>query len=159
MESPDRILTVRLQTPFLIKERSSHPPDHNPPITQHSHLIGPLCSLILPILLPTSQGPLPVLVVCVLTTHIGFCCIWCVVIVFHLSSWSDDPHLSLSSFNSYLSDPLTLLWLIHLSHDVVSPLFSRSHHIIIVLLTLRELSHYQVTVTCRTSHTLGTINV
>ena len=31
--------------------------------------------------------------------------------------------------------------------------------LIIILLILRELSHYLVTVTCRTSHTLGTINV
>ena len=92
-------------------------------------------------------------------THIGFRCIQCVVIVPHLSSWSDNPHLFLSSFNPYLSDPLTLPSLIHLSHDVVFPLFSLSHDIIIVLLILGELSHYLVMVTCRTSHTLGTINV
>ena len=73
---------------------------------------------------------------CVLTTHIGFRCIWCVVIVLHLSSWSDDPHLLLSSFNPYLSDPLPLLSLIHFSHDVVLPLFSLSHDTIIVLLML-----------------------
>ena len=52
------MLIVRPQDPFLIKERSSHPPDPNPPITQHSHLIGPLCSLTIRISFLTSQGPL-----------------------------------------------------------------------------------------------------
>ena len=65
---------------------------------------------------------LPVLVVCVLMTHISFCCIQCVVIVLSLSSWSDNPLLLLSSFNPYLSDPLTLSSLIHLSHNDASPL-------------------------------------
>ena len=81
---------------------------------------------------------LPVLVVCVLTTHIGFHCIRCVVIVLRLSSWSDDPHLLLSSFNPYLFDSLTLLLLTHLSHDVVFLLFSLSHNIIAVLLILQS---------------------
>ena len=70
--------------------------------------------------------------------HIGFCYIWCVVIVLHLSSWSGDPHLLLSSFNPYLSDPLTLLSLIHLSHDDVFLLFSLSHKILVVLLILQS---------------------
>ena len=96
---------------------------------------------------------------CFLTTHIDFRCTWCVVTVLRLSSWSDNPHLFLSLFNPYLSDPLALLSLIHLSHDVVSPLFSLSHNIVVVLLILGELSHYLVMVTRRTSHTLGTINV
>ena len=52
------MLIVRPQDPFLIKERSSHPPDPNPPITQHSHLISPLCSLTLCISFLMSQGPL-----------------------------------------------------------------------------------------------------
>ena len=52
------MLIVRPQDPFLIKERSSHPPDPNPPITQHSHLIGLPCSLTLLISFPMSQGPL-----------------------------------------------------------------------------------------------------
>ena len=132
------MLTVRLEGPSLIKERSSRPSDQDPLITQHSHLIGPLYS-------PSYQSPfsrlrvyLPVLVVCVLTTHIGFHCIRCVVIVLHLSSWSDDPHLLLFSFNPYLSDPLTLLSLIHLSHDDVFLLFSLSHDIIVVFLILQS---------------------
>ena len=50
------MLTFRLQSPSLIKERSSRPPDQNPLITQHSHLIGPLNSPVLPIPLLTSQG-------------------------------------------------------------------------------------------------------
>ena len=75
---------------------------------------------------------------CVLTTHIGFRCIQCVVVVLHLSSWSDDPHLFLSSFNPYRSDPLTLLSLIHPSHDDVFPLFSLSHNTLIVLLILQS---------------------
>ena len=124
------MLTVRLQSPFLIKERSSRPPGRNPPITQHFYLIGLLYSLTFPITPPTSQGPHPVLAV-----------------------FSHDPHLLLSPFNPYLSDPLTLFLLMHLSHNVVSPLFSLSHDIIIVLLTLRELSHYLVTVTHCTPHT------
>ena len=111
------------------------------------------------IILPTSQGPCLVMVVCFLTTHIGFRCIQCVTIVLLLSSWSDDPCLLLSSFNSYLSDPLTLPSLIHLSHDVVFPLFSLSHDLIIVLLILGELSHYLVMVTRCTSPTLGTISM
>ena len=129
---------VRLEGPSLIKERSSRPSDRDPPITQHSHLIGPLYS-------PSYQSPfsclrvyLPVLVVCVLTTHIGFRCIRCVVIVLHFSSWADDPHFLLSSFNPYLSDPLTLLLLTHLSHDVVFLLFSLSHDLIVVLLILQS---------------------
>ena len=52
-----RMLIVRPQDPFLIRERSSHPPDPNPPITQHIHLIGPLCSLTLLISFLISQGP------------------------------------------------------------------------------------------------------
>ena len=94
---------------------------------------------------------------CVLTTHIGFHCIRCVVIVLHLSSWSDDPHILLSSFNPYLSDPLTLLF--------AYPSFSRSclpfvlpfsrHHCCITNTT--KLSHSLITVTHHTSHTLGTI--
>ena len=71
-------------------------------------------------------------------THIGFHCIWCVVIVLHLLSWSDDLLLLLFSFNPYLSDPLTLLSLIHLSHDVVLLLSSLSHDIIVVLLILQS---------------------
>ena len=153
------MLTVRLQGSSLSKERSSRPPDSNPPITQPSHLIDPLCSLTSPYLSHVSGVHLLVLVTCVLTTHLSFCCIRCVVIVLCLSSWSDDPHLFLSSLNPYLSDPLALPSLIHLSHNVVSPLFSPSHNIIVVLLILRELSHYLVTVTHHTSHTLGTINV
>ena len=58
---------------------------------------------------------------CFLTTHIGFCCIQCVVIVLHLVSWSDNPHQFPSSFNPYLSDPLTLLSLIHDSHNDFLP--------------------------------------
>ena len=58
MESPVWMLIIRPRDPFLIKERSSHPLDPNPPITQHSHLIGPLCLLTLPIIFPTTQGPL-----------------------------------------------------------------------------------------------------
>ena len=108
---------------------------------------------------PCLRVYLPVLVVCVLMTHIGFHCIRCVIIVLRLSPWSDNPYLLLSPFNPYLSDPLTLPSLIHLSHNVVSPLFSLSHNIIIVLPILRELSHYLVMVTRRTSHTLGIINV
>ena len=50
------MLTNRLQDPSLIKERSSHPPDQDPLVTQHSHLINLLNLPILPILLPTSQG-------------------------------------------------------------------------------------------------------
>ena len=71
-------------------------------------------------------------------THIGFRCIWCVIIVLHLSSWSGDPHLFLFLFNPYLPDPLTLPSLIHLSHNIVSPLFSLSHNTIIVLLILQS---------------------
>ena len=63
-------------------------------------------------------------------THIGFCHIQCVVIVLHSTSWSDNPQPLLSSFNPYLSDPLTLPSLIHNSHDVVSLLFFLSHDII-----------------------------
>ena len=153
------MLTVRLPDPFLIKEdllalqvrilwllstltssaRSTCPPYQSS--------------------FPRLRVHFPVLVVCVLTTHIGFRCIQCVVIVLCLSSWSDDPQLFLSSFNPYLSDPLTLPLLIHLSHNVVSLLFSPSHNIIIVLLILGKLSHYLVTVTHHMSHTLGTINV
>ena len=149
------MLTVRPQDPSLIKERSSHPPDHNLLITQHSHLVGPLCLLSFQSSFPRLRVHLPVLVMCVLMTHIGFGCIWCVVIILHLSSWSDDPCLFLSLFNPYLSDPLTLLLLIHLSHSVVLP-FSR-HHCCITNTT--KLSHCLITVTRRTSHTLGTINV
>ena len=54
----DWMLMVRLQDSSLIKERSSRPPDHSPPITQPSYLIGPLNSLTSSILFPTSQGPL-----------------------------------------------------------------------------------------------------
>ena len=86
-------------------------------------------------------------------------CIQCVVIVLLLVSWSDNPHLLLSSFNPYLSDPHTLLLLIHDSHNVVFPLFSLSHDSIAVLLIFGELSHYLVTVTHHMSHTLGTIYV
>ena len=129
---------VRLEGPSLIKERFSHPPDQDPPITQHSRLIGPFNSPVLPIPFSRLRVYLPVLVVCVLTTHIGFRCIRCVVIVLHLSSWSDDPGLLLSSFNPYLSDPLTLLLLTHFSHDVVLLLFSLSHDIIVVLLILQS---------------------
>ena len=74
----------------------------------------------------------------VLMIHISFRCIQCVIIVLHLSSWSDDPHLFLSSFNPYLSDSLTLLSLIHLSHNVVFPLFPLSHNTLIVLLILQS---------------------
>ena len=35
------MLIIRLQDPSLIKERSSHPPDHNPPIT----LLRSLCKV------------------------------------------------------------------------------------------------------------------
>ena len=73
------MLTVRPQDPSLTKEGSSHPLDHNPPITQHSHLISPLYLPTLPILLPMSQGSHFVMVVCSLMTHIGFRCIQCVV--------------------------------------------------------------------------------
>ena len=148
------MLTFRLQGPSLIKERSSRPPDQDPLVTRHSHLIGSPNLPTLPISLLTSQGLPSCFGMCVLMTHIGSRCIQCVVIVLHLSSWSDDPHLFLSSFNPYLSDPLTLPLLIHLSHNVVSLLFSPSHNIIIVLLILGELSHYLVTVTRHTSHTL-----
>ena len=51
------MLIVRLQDPFLIKERSSHPPDPNPLVIQHFCLISPLCSLTLLIILLMSQGP------------------------------------------------------------------------------------------------------
>ena len=142
---------VSFEAPSLIKERSSRPPDPHLPITQHSYLSGlHLRPSLLPILCMV-QGPRLVLEVCFLTTHIGFRCIRCVVIVLHLVSWSDDPLLLLSSFNPYLSDPLTLLSLIHDSHNVVLPLFSLSHNIIVVLLIIGELSHYLVTVTRRTS--------
>ena len=50
------MLMVRLEGPSLIKERSSSPSDQDPPITQPSHLIGPLGSTILPTILLTSQG-------------------------------------------------------------------------------------------------------
>ena len=50
------MLMVRLEGPSLIKERSSHPSDQDPPITQHSHLIGPFNSPILPIPLLMTQG-------------------------------------------------------------------------------------------------------
>ena len=76
--------------------------------------------------------------VCVLTTHIGFRCIRGVVIVLRLSSWSDDPRLLLSSFNPYLSDPLTLILLIYRSHDDIFPLSFLSHGIIVVLLILQS---------------------
>ena len=81
------------------------------------------------------------------------------VIVLHLLSWSDDPHLLLSSFNPCLSDPPTFLLLIHDSHNDVLPLYFLSHDIIVVLTIPRELSHYLVTVTHCTSHTLANINV
>ena len=129
---------VRLEGPSLIKERSSRPSDQDPPITQ------PLTSSARSIhpsyqpLFSRLRVYLPVLVVCILTTHIGFRCIRGVVIVPHLSSWSDDPHLLLSSFNPYLSDPLTLLLLTHLSHDVVFLLFSLSHDIVVILLILQS---------------------
>ena len=153
------MLTFRLQSPSLIKERSSRPPDQAPLITQHSHLIGLLDSPVLPIPLLTSQG-LPSCFGSVCShTHIGFRYIRCVVIVFRLSSWSGDPHLFLSSFNPYLSDPLPLLLLIHLSHDDVFLLFSLSHDILIVLLILQKLSHCLIMVTRCMSHTLGTIYV
>ena len=71
-------------------------------------------------------------------THIGFRCLWGVVIILHLLSWSDNPHLLLSSFNPYLSDPLTPLLLIYPSHDVVFPLSFLSHGIIVVLLILQS---------------------
>ena len=71
-------------------------------------------------------------------THLGFRGIRCVTIVLLLLSWSDDPHLLLSSFNPYLSDPLTLLSLIHLSHNDVFLLFSLSHDILVVLLILQS---------------------
>ena len=132
------MLMVGLPDPSLIKERFSRPSDQDPLVTQHSHLISPLDLPILPIPLPRLRVYLPVLAVCILTTHIGFRCIWCVVIVLCLSSWSDNPLLLLSSFNPYLSDPLTLLSLIHLSHDVVLPLFSLSHDTIVVLLILQS---------------------
>ena len=132
------MLTFRLQGPSLIKERSSRPPDQDPPITQHSHLIGLLNSPVSSITLPTSQGLPPCFGSVFLTTHIGFRCIRCVVIVLRLSSWSDDPHLLLSLFNPYLSDPLPLLSLIHLSHDDVFLLFSPSHDILVVLLILQS---------------------
>ena len=129
------MLMVRLEGPFLIKERSSHPSDQDPPITQCSHLIGPLDSPILPTTLLTPQG---------LSSRFGSVC-------------SHDPHRLLlypvcrycssfiilvrratSSFNLYLSDPLTLLSLIHLSHNDVFLLFSLSHDTIIVLLILQS---------------------
>ena len=50
------MLMFKLQSPSLIKERSSHPPDQNPPITQNSHLIGPLNLPILPIPLSHVSG-------------------------------------------------------------------------------------------------------
>ena len=153
------MLIVRLQDSFLIKE-----------------ILLALWTLILWLLstltssahsacLPSPSSfscfrvHLPVLGVCVPTTHISFCCTQCVIIVFHLSPWSDNPHPFLSSFNPYLSDPLTLPSFIHLSHDAVFPLFSLSHDAIVVLLILRELSHYLVVVTHHTSCTLGIIKV
>ena len=132
------MLTFRLKGPSLIKERSSRPLDQDPPVTQHSHLIGPFNSPVLPIPLLTSRVYLPILEVCVLTTLIGFHCIQCAVIVLHLLSWSDDPLLLLFSFNPYLSDPLTLFPLIHLYHNVVLLLFSLSHNTIVVLLILQS---------------------
>ena len=69
----------------------------------------------------SNKGPHLILEVYFSTTHISFHCIWCVITVPHWSSWSDDPHLLLSSFKPYLSDPLTLLSLIHLSHSDVLP--------------------------------------
>ena len=134
----DWMLPIRFQDPSFIKERSFRPPDHSPPITHHLHLIGPpnLAHLVNP--LPTSQGPLscsgsvfshdPHWLLLPLVGH--YCSL--------LSSWSGDPRCLLSSFNPYLSDPLTLLLLIHLSHDVVLPLFFLSHDIIVVLLILQS---------------------
>ena len=153
------MLTVRPQGSSLLKERSSHPPGQDPPVTQHSTSSAHSACPPYQYFFPHLRVHFPVLVVCVLMTYIGFCCIRCVVIVLRLSSWSDDPHLFLSSFNPYQSDPLTLPLLIHLSHNVVSPLFPPSHDIIVVLLILGELSHYLVTVNCCTSHTSDTINV
>ena len=153
------MLIVRHQHPFLIKESSSHL------WILILQLLSTFTSSARSVRLPFSSSfpclrvHFPVLVICILMTHIGFHWIWGVVIVLHLSSWSDDPHLFLSSFNPYLSDPLPLLLLIHHSHNVLSPLFFLSHDIIIVLLTFEGLSHYLVTVTHCTSHTLGTINV
>ena len=51
---------------------------------------------------------------------------------------NNDPHLFLSSFNPYLSDPLTLLSIIHLSHYGVFLLFSLSHDTLVVLLILQS---------------------
>ena len=130
---------IRLQRPSLIKEKGL--------LTLRIKILQ-LLSILTSSVHPTHpsyQSPfpclrvyLPVLVVYVLTTHIGFRCIRCVVIILHLSSWSDNPHLFLSSFNPYLSDPLTLLSLIHLSHNVVLPLSSLSHDTIIVLLIVQS---------------------
>ena len=111
-----RIKILRLLSTLTSLARSIHPSYQSP----FSHL----------------RVYLPVLVVCVLTTHTSFRCIRCVVIVLHFSSWSDDPHFLLSSFNPYLSVPLPLLSLIHLSHGDVFLLFSLSHNILVVLLIL-----------------------
>ena len=129
---------VRLEGPSLIKERSSRPSDQDPPITQHSHLISLLDSPILPTTLLTPQGlssrfgsvcshdphRLPLYLVC------RYCSSFIILV--------RRPTSSPISFNPYLSDPLTLLLLIHLSHHDVFLLFSLSHDIIVVLLILQS---------------------
>ena len=130
------MLTVRLQGPSLIKKRSSL---RIIVLQLLSTLTSSARSTRSPYQssFPRLRIQCPILVVWFHTTHIGFHCLRCVVIVLHLSSWSGNPHLFLSSFNPYLSDPLTLLLLIYLSHDVVFPLSFLSHDIIIVLLILQ----------------------
>ena len=112
------MLTVRLQVLFLIKERSSHPLEGHPLVTHPSLHIGPASSLLL-LIHHLSQGPHLILEVCFHTTHIGFHCIQCVVIIICLLSLSENPCLLISPFKPYLSDPPTLLLLIHLSHNNV----------------------------------------
>ena len=132
------MLMVRFPDPSLIKEDL---------LTLRIKILQLLSTLTSSVRLtcPTYQSSfprlrvhLPVMVVCVLTTHIGLRCLQCVVIVLRLSPWSDNPYLLLSSFNPYLSDPLALLSLTYISHDVVFPFFFLSHNTIIVLLILRS---------------------
>ena len=140
------MLTVRLQVLFLIKERSSHPLEGHPLVTHPSLHIGPASSLLL-LIHHLSQGPHLILEVCFHTTHIGFHCIQCVVIIICLLSLSENPCLLISPFKPYLSDPPTLLFDYSSLSRRDCPLVLDSHEFIVVLGTLGRLSQYLVTVT------------
>ena len=133
------MLMVRLEGPSLIKERSSRPSDQDPPITQHSHLIGPLDSPVLPTTLLTLQGlPSCFGSMCSHDPHwlpLYPVCHYCSSFVILARRPTSSP---IFIFNPYMSDPLTLLLLTHPSHDVVFLLFSLSHGLIIVLLILQS---------------------